>query len=60
MNKLGGSFMEGLIWLILWAAMGFVCMQIAQKKGRNPTLWLIVGFFFGIFAVLVVALMPPA
>lgn len=50
--------MEGLITLILWGALGFVCMKIAQKKGRNPTRWLIVGIIFGIFAVLIVALLP--
>lgn len=50
--------MEGIIWLLLWAAMGFVCMQIAQKKGRNATLWLVIGVLFGIFAVLIVAFLP--
>ncbi|MBD2680085.1 MULTISPECIES: hypothetical protein [Nostoc] len=52
--------MQAIIWLILWAAMGFVCMQIAEKKGRNPTLWLVVGFFLGILGVLIVALLPHA
>ncbi|BAY16337.1 hypothetical protein NIES21_21630 [Anabaenopsis circularis NIES-21] len=51
--------MHILILLILGVAMGFVCKQIAEKKGRNPKLWLIVGFFLGIFAVLIVALLPP-
>ncbi|MFN6513625.1 MAG: hypothetical protein RMY29_003860 [Nostoc sp. CreGUA01] len=52
--------MHAIFLLILWAAMGFLCMQIAEKKGRNPTLWLLIGFFLGIFAVLIVALLPHA
>lgn len=48
-----------MILLLLWAAMGFVAMQIAQKKGRNPALWMVVGVVFGIFAVLTVSLLPP-
>ena len=50
--------MQGIIYLILSAALGIVCMQIAQKKGRNPKLWLVVGFIFGIFAVVAVAFLP--
>lgn len=50
--------MEGIIFLIGWTIVAFVCMQIAQKKGRNPKLWFVVGYCFGIFAVLTVALLP--
>ena len=50
--------MELIVALLLWAALAFVCMQIAQKKGRNPTLWFVIGILFGIFAVLVVAFLP--
>jgi hypothetical protein len=52
--------MNGIVLLFLWAAMGFVCMQIAQKKGRNQIFWLVVGVLFGIVAVLIVALLPHA
>ena len=40
--------------------MGFIAMQIAQKKGRSQFLWLALGVVFGIFAVLTVALLPAA
>ena len=52
--------MEVLIYLILWVAFGFVAMKIAEKKGRNTTLWLGVGCLFGIIAVIIVALLPHA
>jgi hypothetical protein len=52
--------MEGLIYLILWAALGFVAMKIAEKKGRDTTLWLVIGVLFGIIAVIIVALLPHA
>jgi hypothetical protein len=52
--------MEGLIYLILWVALGFVAMRIADKKGRNPILWLVVGVLFGIISVIIVALLPHA
>jgi heme/copper-type cytochrome/quinol oxidase subunit 3 len=48
------------ILLIISVAMGFVCQQVAQKKGRNPTLWLVVGFLFGIIAVIIISLLPHA
>lgn len=49
-----------MLILLLWMAMGFVAMQIAQKKGRSQVLWLMLGIVFGIFAVLTIALLPAA
>jgi cytochrome bd-type quinol oxidase subunit 2 len=52
--------MQVIITLIVWAAMGFVCMEIAKKKGRNPSFWFVIGMLFSIFAVLAVAFLPHA
>jgi hypothetical protein len=50
--------MEAVVTLAVWAACGYVCMQIAEKKGRDRNLWLIVGLLFGIFSVIIIALLP--
>jgi uncharacterized protein involved in exopolysaccharide biosynthesis len=34
-------------------------MKIAEKKKRNPTTWLVIGFLGGLIAILVVAFLPP-
>ncbi|WP_414578823.1 hypothetical protein [Anabaena sp. CCY 9402-a] len=47
----------GLIFASLWAC---ISRQIAQNKGRNPGIWLVMGFFFGIFAVILVSILPMA
>ncbi|MBD2456665.1 hypothetical protein H6G80_21615 [Nostoc sp. FACHB-87] len=51
-----------LLILSLICASFFACvsMQIAQGKGRNAALWLVLGFLFGIFAVILVAILPTA
>lgn len=41
--------------LILFA---YITMKLAQKKGYEPTLWVILGFLFGIFTVVVIVLLP--
>ena len=36
----------------------WVCYKVAESKRRNKELWAILGFFFGIFAVIVISIMP--
>lgn len=38
---------------------GYGCSQIAQKKGRNTIFWFIIGAFFGLLALILIALLPP-
>ena len=45
--------MEILIWMLFGAA----CYVLAEQKGKNPILWAILGALFGIFALIVLALM---
>lgn len=43
-----------LIWILIisWTA------AIARRKGRSPFLWGVLAFFFAVFALILVALMP--
>ncbi len=48
-----------LLSLILCGLIGWACSVQAQKRGRNPTYWFIGGLFFGIFALILLFLLPP-
>lgn len=43
---------------LVWMLLAVVAMFIAQSKGRNMGGWFVLGLIFGIFAVIVVAVMP--
>lgn len=47
--------MSILIWSILYA---IGCCLIATEKGRSAGTWLILGFFFGFIALLIVICLP--
>jgi hypothetical protein len=47
-----------LIWLIVWILVMAWIYNIAKRKGRHAFGWLILGFFFWLLALLVVALLP--
>lgn len=44
--------MSTFLSLLIAALMGWWCFNIAKKNGRETTLAAILGFLFGIFAVL--------
>ena len=44
--------------LILWGAFAASSAVMAGKKGYNAGAWLVLGFLFGVFAVIVVAMLP--
>ena len=44
--------------IIFWLIAALVAMAIAKEKGRNPYLWLGLGFAFGFFAVIAIAVLP--
>ena len=46
------------LYLILAVVWGILCHNIARSKNRNQELWAILGFLFGIFAVIVISLLP--
>jgi hypothetical protein len=47
--------MDILISLIVWALCSFGCYKIAESNGRDTTLAAVMGFIFGIFAIVVYA-----
>jgi hypothetical protein len=54
----GGSFIGGLIGFVIWRLIMVWIYNIAKRKGRHAFGWLILGFFFSIIALIVVALLP--
>lgn len=50
--------MQIYITLLVSFVLAQVCRHFAKKRGRNPTHWFIGGFFFGIFAVVLLFLLP--
>ncbi len=49
-----GSIISFVIWILVMAWI----YAIARRKGRHAFGWLILGFFFSLFALIVVALLP--
>ena len=55
-----GLALIALVWgLGLWVLLAWVASEIAFSKGRSSNIWGLLGFLYGIFAVIAVALMPP-
>jgi uncharacterized membrane protein YoaK (UPF0700 family) len=46
------------IGLIVSIVCAVACNRIATSKGRGPVLWAILGFFFTIIALIIIALLP--
>jgi hypothetical protein len=54
----GGS--QSVLALIISVGLAFACSLIASRKGRNRVVWSIAGFFFSIFALAAVAILPAS
>jgi uncharacterized membrane protein YjjP (DUF1212 family) len=54
----GGTFIGGLIGFVLWILVMVWIYNIAKRKGRHAVGWVVLGFFFSLIALLVVALLP--
>ncbi|MCK4414659.1 MAG: hypothetical protein KAY32_14085 [Candidatus Eisenbacteria sp.] len=52
-----GSELLKLIPLAFAILFAYLCSSGARSKGHNPWLWGILGFFLGIFAIIVVQLL---
>jgi hypothetical protein len=46
------------VGLLVWLAFIGACGWVAYSKDRSVGLWLFLGFLFGAFALLVIALLP--
>jgi len=44
-----------LIFTFIWVC---ICYNTAESKRRNKELWAVLGFLFGIFAVIAISLLP--
>lgn len=51
--------MRMLISLFLLTFFGLFTAYIAKKRGRDPVAWFMIGMFLGIFAPLLVMILPP-
>jgi hypothetical protein len=52
-----GGYFYG-VSVVLALVFAFVCAAIAGRKGRSRLLWGILGFFFHIITLIVIALLP--
>ena len=50
--------MEGIIVFAAWGLCGWACYNMAATKNRNKELWAVIGVLFGIFAVIIISVMP--
>lgn len=50
--------MQAIVTLVVAIICLFACRAIAASKGRSTTLWAILGFFFSIIALIIIALLP--
>jgi ABC-type branched-subunit amino acid transport system permease subunit len=53
-----GSVLGGVLGLVLWAVILVWIYTIAQRKGRHPVGWLVLGFFFSLITLVVILLLP--
>jgi hypothetical protein len=44
--------------IILSIGWGMICYALAIRKNRRPIRWAITGFLFGLFAIIMLAIMP--
>lgn len=47
-----------MIILIIWIVMAYVCYDVAKEKGLDSGIWGILGLIFGIFALIILVMIP--
>ena len=47
-----------IIGLLIAIAFAYGCRTIATNKGRGTTLWTVLGFFFGLIALIIILILP--
>lgn len=58
MSRYGGPPLLSLFGLLLAIILAVACSTIARGKGRGPVVWAILGFFFGIIALVIILVLP--
>jgi hypothetical protein len=46
------------VFIAVGIAFGAICGHIAQARGHDRVTWIVLGFFFGLVALVVLALLP--
>ena len=54
----GGTYVGGLLGFVLWVVVLVWIYNIAKRKGRHAVGWLVLGFFFSLLTLAVIALLP--
>lgn len=49
-----------VLWIIIGGICAFVCSNMANSRGRSGGLWAVLGFFFGLLAILILAVIGNA
>jgi RsiW-degrading membrane proteinase PrsW (M82 family) len=49
--------METIILIAFIALISYIGYVMAENRGRRPVLWAVITFFFGIFAIIALAIM---
>lgn len=44
--------------ILVWFVCAVICYFLASEKNRNTTAWVVMGFLFGVFAVIALMLLP--
>ena len=57
---MGVALIALVIVLTIYAGIIWATASIAGSKGRDPAVWGILAFFFGIIPLVVVAILPPS
>lgn len=56
------TFTNPAAFFAVWAVVGFVfaliCGTVAKARGHDQTSWMVLGFFLGLIALLVLAVLP--
>ena len=50
-----GTLLGGVVGGIIFA---IICNRVAAAKGRGVVLWTVLGFFFSLISLIVVAILP--
>jgi hypothetical protein len=50
--------MQVLLSILLALTLGWGCSHLARQRGRNPMNWFIAGVLFGIFALILLFILP--
>jgi cbb3-type cytochrome oxidase subunit 3 len=54
----GETFLGSLLGFVLWILVMVWIYNIAKRKGRHPLGWVVLGFFFFLIALVILALLP--